>query len=380
MKLHRRSGPQTKNVLIVSASNMGNVGDDIVSRVAGAIFMSTGNFAIKFADLEFHRAEVEWADIVCLGGGGLLYDRDVSGANVDNYLRFLDHARLMGKKTVMLGVGTQGIATNYAKRRYRETLSLVDLVTVRDITDAVTLSEIGVSCPIYTTRDLAFLFPQLLPLMRKEYGYQQSEALRRIIDLKNSGNKQLLGITLSSDGIVSNRTSDIEGALYDQQKISFLKKVVRSNSQYMPVFLTHSRDDVEFYEKICKEKEFTSAKIIRLNDPNECLDILDIHRQFDLVITSRLHSFIMTILAERPVLVPMQDARFDENKIVRLQREFLPSYANNFAKLSEVGKLDVKKLGKLLSVTEMQKNEVNTTIVHANETIEYVKSFLLGSE
>lgn len=366
---------KSNKVLIVSARGFGNVGDDLVSMISGALFNTilNGQAEIKFADLSFRQDEVAWADIVVLGGGGILYDS--SFENVENYLRFIDHARLMGKKTVALGVGTQGINTEYGRRRYRETLSSLDLLIVRDLKDADTLAEVGVSRPIYATTDVAFLLPELLDDMRTLYSYNESQALKTVRETKAGLTKkqQLIMVSLATESLQVNVSKDQDKVDYKKRykaQVDFIGRL-QKNAVYKVVLVCQSEDDRQLYEDIVKK--YPNISMVTFNGGTDALDILDIYRLADIVITSRYHGFIAALLAGCSVYV-VDGA--NSGKTIKAIQSHVPSVLPRIISADRLSSLADTDLSEELGVN--QADDVNTTIVKARQTRMYLESLLDG--
>jgi len=179
------------NILILGSYGLGNVGDNVCQDTLSDFLKQEGIIA-KCYHPPIKKSLIKWADLVMLGGGGLLYDsgevislkqsnasffnqllrylflipevqklvqtrfvRAILGilplittnaiAIVDNYLNPIETAIQLGKPTAGIALGTQGICTEYGRKRYAETLSRLDLLTVRDPSDKAILESIGVS-------------------------------------------------------------------------------------------------------------------------------------------------------------------------------------------------------------------------------------------
>lgn len=357
------------NVLIVSAASFGNVGDDIVSLVSEAIIRDiVPNVETKFADLSFDHEELVWADVVVLGGGGVLYDSSID--NVDNYLRFIDHAKLMGKKTIGIGLGTQGINTDYGKRRYRETLSKIDLLIVRDREDAEVLSDIGVIGPIHAMTDLAFLMPKYLPEMQKYYRYHDSPDNASVANFR-VGLKRLIGVSvaLESDRVnVSNSYDKPKDYDKDSEcEKQFILKLANDPKNKV-VLVLQSEDDREFYESI-QEKD-SDIEMVTFPKHTGVLGLMDVYREFDAVVTSRYHGFITSLLTQKPVYV-IDGA--NSRKIIRTINSYLPSLSDNIIKIDNISST---KINFDLPVDQAQIDETNTCIAKSYQIIDYLQSLL----
>lgn len=363
----------TLKVLIVSAAGMGNVGDNILSMVSEELFVSLARAETRHASLIFKREEVEWADLVVVGGGGVFYDW--SKDNVNNYLRFIEHAHYMGKKAVVLGVGTQGIRTDYGRRRYREVLDLTDLIIVRDEEDARVLSdEVGVRQPVHATQDLALLLPGLLSSIQERYDFQTVPQFMELRDKKSTFGKPLLGISMASEvGAALDKHQSTDMTIrqdVDGKKVKLIQELAK---RYQPVLYIQSRDDRDFYDSIVKK--IPSTCVVDAVGRTESLSILDFYRLFDAVVTSRYHGMVAALLTGKPVVLL---GGVNSEKIHRTVRSAVPSLKTNIVAAEAVDGLAKKDIVQDFSLTEAQTQDVNTAIISAKETTEYLKSFLYG--
>lgn len=131
--------------LIASAYGLGNIGDDAVTLVAGRIAAQAGFRRVILAGAVASFDLVREADLVLLGGGGLLYDTADGGAprpqNVAYYGGLLRHAQDLGRATAALGIGVQGIHTPAGRAAYATVLRRAEHVSVRDPGDLQVLRE-----------------------------------------------------------------------------------------------------------------------------------------------------------------------------------------------------------------------------------------------
>jgi polysaccharide pyruvyl transferase CsaB len=105
------------------------------------------------------RAEVERLDLLILGGGGILYDRDAEA-----YLREVLLAHEVGVPVLVYAISAGPLQTASARKAVREALNKVALITVRDRQGRQLLEEVGVTQEIQVTADPALLMePEPLP-------------------------------------------------------------------------------------------------------------------------------------------------------------------------------------------------------------------------
>lgn len=105
------------------------------------------------------RAEIEQLDVLVLGGGGILYDRDVEA-----YLREVSLAHETGVPVMVYAVSAGPLEEPSSRDLVREHLERAAVVTVRDRQGQRLLEEIGIEQEIVVTADPALLMrPQPLP-------------------------------------------------------------------------------------------------------------------------------------------------------------------------------------------------------------------------
>ena len=97
--------------------------------------------------------EIAALDLLILGGGGILYDRDAA-----EYLREVNIAKEVGTPVVLYAISAGPLVTASARRVVQETLSEApSLITVRDRLGYRLLEDVGVTTEIHLTADPAFL-------------------------------------------------------------------------------------------------------------------------------------------------------------------------------------------------------------------------------
>jgi polysaccharide pyruvyl transferase CsaB len=93
-------------------------------------------------------------DLLILGGGGILYDRDAPA-----YLREVNLANELEVPVLLYAISAGPLATEAARRAVRDTLnaSPTTIITVRDREASRLLDDVGVTNEVHLTADPAFL-------------------------------------------------------------------------------------------------------------------------------------------------------------------------------------------------------------------------------
>lgn len=98
------------------------------------------------------RREVEKLDVLILGGGGILYDRDAEA-----YLREVEIAKECGVPVIVYAVSAGPLERDSVREVVRERLNEVDVISVRDRQGLRLLEDLGIDREIIVTADPALL-------------------------------------------------------------------------------------------------------------------------------------------------------------------------------------------------------------------------------
>jgi polysaccharide pyruvyl transferase CsaB len=103
--------------------------------------------------------EIERLDLFILGGGGIFFDKEI-----DIFLRELEIASQTNTPSMVYAVGAGPLNTDTSRKRVKEVLDNVDVITVREKEAKKILEDTGVKKEIKVTADPAFLLnPEPLP-------------------------------------------------------------------------------------------------------------------------------------------------------------------------------------------------------------------------
>lgn len=96
--------------------------------------------------------EILGLDLLILGGGGILYDRDA-----EVYLREVFLAHELGVPVILYAISAGPLTTQSARRAVQQALNAAAVITVRDRLGYHLLEDVGVTQEIHLTADPAFL-------------------------------------------------------------------------------------------------------------------------------------------------------------------------------------------------------------------------------
>lgn len=318
-----------QKILIYSARGMGNVGDDLVAEMAKQIFSGLyRRTSIRFGTIPFKKEDVDWADIVGLGGGGIIYDHE---DNIKNYTDPLEYAVKLGKKTFVQSVGVQGdLVSEYAQKRYAEVLKSVDFVSTRHKIGAEKLSRIGVE-NVHTSTDLGLFAGNLYHGTPSKLG----RSGKKLQAIKKQHGSRIVGVSVASEVWREELMRDMSIEERDwrlranRHHFDVIHKIADRDTV---VLLVHSLDDLEMYEKIAQGHD--NIHIINLSAEHaSSKELYEVYSQVDVLMASRYHAFIMGLLTGTSMVVY-------DGKIGDMIRENLPEYSDKIYRLDDAMKDD----------------------------------------
>lgn len=229
-------------------------------------------------------------DLLILGGGGILYDREAR-----RYLRVVRVAQERGLPLLTYAVGVGPLTESVDCGMVRETLTSATEVTVRDEESRVVLEEAGLLTPITVTADPAFLLePEEFParLLREE---------------GVPAGKRLVGMSVREPGRAAERLDVDAYHRLLAQVGDFLVHRIDADVLFVPM----ERDDIRHSHGVMSHMTAAARGRILHGDYSP-RQILGLMRHFDLAVGMRLHFLIFAAMADVPFLpLPYAGKVFD---------------------------------------------------------------------
>lgn len=296
-----------RKVLVVGATNMGNIGDDLLAEAIGRMVERVcGDCAVHYANFQVSRSDVSDFDLIVVGGGGIIYSSQFGAndtENLANYLKLPIWADEAGVPCVLLGVGVQGrprhIARDPMARAFvTRSLSVAGAVAVRDSASRNELCELA---PVSVC-----LLPDLVFSLNAE---------KRMIGLEHQ--HRFRGRVAFVGEVFSGRLQFFTNAL-----LSDSSGVISAIGADRVYFAIMSSDDVPHARRF--EGLMNSVGVnCEIKDLRaESFDgVFGFFAELSGVVTTRFHGLVMAAMSGTPVL--SVDLSFGKHSL--LVRDFLPS-------------------------------------------------------
>ena len=271
-----------RRVLVVGASAMGNVGDDLLAGVLTEMLAAEGA-DVHLAGPDIDPLRVAAYDAVVVGGGGLVYasrNGHNETQNVANYLKFGPIARRCGVPAALIGVGDQdhagGVERNPLTKRFvAAALAQFDHVTARDAQSGDFLARHGAAGPKVGS-DLLFRWRERARGAVKPTAVQPGR-------VAFAG--ELFRFRAIADGFAKG------GALAACAEDADIDVLVMSD------------DDVQHAQRMQQvlTKAGASAAVVDLRN-RDFAALVFLFASYSAVVTTRFHGLVIAALAEVPVL------------------------------------------------------------------------------
>jgi len=301
-----------KRILVIGASNMGNIGDDLIALSIGKHLRNAkSDCAISFSDFNVSKADLNDFDLVIVGGGGIVYSmgraENNETENLANYFKFPYWANDLSIPCVIVGVGIPENPDHLFRDPYvieflTKALSYVSAIIVRDNLSKITLEAI--------TKKQVILLPDLVFSYAREYPYYQS-----VNDIIKSNSIAFIGEIFSKKLTFFN---NLLTSYFDDDYKMFKGKDI--------YYIVMSNDDE------CHKEQFIT---LLASKGIECYihdirtasiyDALNIFKNMSGVITTRFHGLVLSIISGCPAITV--DISYGKNS--RLIMDYFPSIKNN---------------------------------------------------
>jgi polysaccharide pyruvyl transferase CsaB len=222
--------------------------------------------------------EVERLDLFVLGGGGILYDRDVEA-----YLREVTIAKELGVPVMTYAVSAGPLERPAARYAVRTALNGADIVTVRDRQGYRLLEDVGVDREIHLTADPALLL-QPAPLPRELI---QSEGVEF--------ERHLVGFSVREPGPAAPNIDPEEYYKLLADAADFVVERLDADVVFVPM---ERKDVPHCHAVVAGMKNAERAEILRRRYSSQ--QILDLVGRFELAVGMRLHFLIFAALQGTP--------------------------------------------------------------------------------
>ena len=225
-------------------------------------------------------SDIERLDLLVLGGGGILYDRES-----EPYLHVARLAQGAGVRTATYAIGVGPLERPSEREAVAETLDRMECITVRDAPAKQLLEEIGVEREALVTADPALL---LEPEPFSDHALL-AEGVR--------GERPLVGMSVREPGRAAEQ---LEPAVYHRLLADAADFIVARFGADV-VFVPMERQDIGQSHRVVAEMAMPErASVLRAAyDPRQVLGLM---HHLDMAVGMRLHFLIFAALAGVPLM------------------------------------------------------------------------------
>lgn len=221
-------------------------------------------------------------DLLIIGGGGLLMDMYTRDAPLYTTLGMV--GRWSGCTLAVHGVGAGPINTKLGSFLIKRLIKAASVVSVRDEKSKQLLRKKGITKDIHVVYDPAFSVPS-------KKVHQKSERITKAA---------LTALPYFSDQYWPVGDAKKYRA-YVETVASELDALIEEMDLHLTFFSTKFPEDVETTEDIAKQMKHGNQVVIN-KDNLSPQELVHIAAEQDIVIGTRLHSLILSMLAETPVI------------------------------------------------------------------------------
>jgi polysaccharide pyruvyl transferase CsaB len=236
--------------------------------------------AVRDAHRDEIGPEIQRLDLLLLGGGGLLYDKEAH-----TYLREVEIAHEVGVRTATFAISAGPLESPEARRLVARVLNRMNAITVRDALAKRLLEEVGVKREIVVTADPALLLePQPF-----------TEAMLKAEGVRTG--RRLVGVSVREVGPAAPNLGDVAYHTLLANAADFVADRLDTDLLFVPM----ERGDIrESHAVIAQMAEAERAFVLKGEyGPAEILGLM---QHLDLVVAMRLHCLIFAAIARVPFI------------------------------------------------------------------------------
>ncbi|MBM7703978.1 polysaccharide pyruvyl transferase family protein [Metabacillus iocasae] len=242
-----------------------------------------GSFATSIlATVKENFATMKKLDLLIIGGGGLLMDMYKRDAPLYSTLGLLGH--YAGCKVAIYGVGAGPITTKPGTFFIKTLSSKVDSISVRDEQSKALLKSIGVKKDVQVIGDPAFF---VRANRKKETQFEVQKVA-------------VTAVPYFSKQYWPSSNEDVYQS-YIHGMAKNLDELVKQKGVTVTFFSTKYPQDIEVTKDIARLMEHKEAVTV-LEDNLYPEKIVEICAEHDVVIGTRLHSLILSVVAKTPIV------------------------------------------------------------------------------
>ena len=226
------------------------------------------------------QSEVKRLDLMLLGGGGILYDREA-----ESYLHVTRIAQQLGVPTATYAISAGPLERRSERQDVVEVLDRMRFLTVRDHQTKRLLEQIGVERPIAETADPAFLLERL--------AFPQSR-----LEREGSGKERhLVGMSVREPG---GAAGDLEADVY-HALLAHAADFIVDRFEADVLFVAMERQDIREAHRVIGQMAFPERAAVLRGEysPGELVGLMD---HLDLAVGMRLHFLIFAAVSRVPFL------------------------------------------------------------------------------
>lgn len=262
-------------------------------------------YAVKRNDIFKVFSAIKRADILLSGGGSLLQD-DTSARSIHYYLTIIRMGLFLKKHVFCISNGIGPIIRDNNKKQVARILNKVRHTTVRDFNSQKLLLEIGVNPEkVSVSADMVIAMNMQSP----EMGLKILNKIG-IVDRQ----RKLLGIAI--------RQKDFRTPEKRDQLIELANRLAENYSVLFIPF--YYKNDTKIYDDI---HTYVHEHVYFINDKYNTEEFMSLLENLDILMGSRLHSLIFSLVAEVPFIGISYDPKI-ENFMDMIQMKPVCSMGN----------------------------------------------------